>query len=72
MNSVASTRPNRSTTVSQMIEDRNQCLAAWSENGAGRAARSVWGAGAAAEVASVGSDIAPATLFAHAARFPST
>ena len=68
MNSVARTSPNRSTTVSQTIEDRNQCLAAWSVNGAGRAARSVRGAGDATEVASVGSDIG-ATLFAHAASF---
>src|SRR5204863_7812267 len=57
MNSVASTSPNRSTTVSQMIEDRNQCFAAWSVNGEGRPARWVNGAGAVAVLAPSWSDI---------------
>jgi len=48
MNSVARTSPNRSTTVSQMIEEMIQCFAAPSGNGCRRAARSVRGAGASA------------------------
>src|ERR1051325_8623776 len=49
-NSVASTRPKRSTTVSQMIEEISQCLAARSEkpSAPGWVARSVSGAGASA------------------------
>ena len=68
MNSVARTSPNRSTTVSHTIEDRNQCFAARSVNGAGRTARSLNGGSDSTEVAPVRSDIG-ATLFAHAASF---
>src|SRR6266480_3434616 len=47
-NSVASTSPKRSTTVSQMIDERIQCFAAPSGNGDRRVARAVRGAGASA------------------------
>src|SRR3989475_2103680 len=45
-NSVARTRPKRSTTVSQKIAERIQWRAARSGNGDGRVALSVSGAGA--------------------------
>src|SRR5205809_7764247 len=45
-NSVASTSPKRSTTVSQKIAERIQWRAARSGNGDGRVALSVSGAGA--------------------------
>ncbi len=47
-NSVARTSPNRSTTVSQMIEEISQCRAAWSGKGERPRPRCVSGAGASA------------------------